>query len=61
MQAGDTLQSIAQNVYGDANLWYRIAAANGLSGSGALAAGTSLILPSGVTQRGVQRRQHHAL
>jgi phage tail protein X len=50
VQAGDTLQSIAQSVYGDANLWYKIAQANGLSGAGHLAAGTALSLPSGITR-----------
>lgn len=35
VQAGDTLASIAQAVYGDANLWYKIAGANGMaSGEG---------------------------
>jgi YD repeat-containing protein len=38
--AGDTLQSIAQSVYGDSGLWYLIADANGL-GSSVDAASTS--------------------
>ena len=37
VQAGETLQGIAAAFYGDANLWYKIAEANGISG-GALAA-----------------------
>ena len=51
VQAGDTLQSIAQTVYGNANLWYVIADANALSvdSSGTainLVAGTTLKLPA---------------
>ncbi len=51
MQAGDTLQSIAQTVYGNSNLWYVIADANaiGLDSSGNainLVAGTTLKLPA---------------
>ena len=51
VQAGDTLQSIAQTVYGNSNLWYVIADANALSldSSGNainLVAGTTLKLPA---------------
>ena len=51
VQAGDTLQSIAQTVYGNANLWYVIADANAISldSSGNainLVAGTTLKLPA---------------
>ncbi len=51
MQAGDTLQSIAQDVYGNGNLWYVIADANALtldsSGTAVnLVAGTTLKLPA---------------
>ena len=51
VQAGDTLQSIAQSVYGNSNLWYVIADANALSldSSGNainLVAGTTLKLPA---------------
>ena len=31
VRSGDTLRGIAQNVYGDASLWWRIAAENGLA------------------------------
>ena len=34
VQSGDSLQSIAQMVYGDASLWYLIADANGITGNG---------------------------
>ena len=31
--AGDTLTGIARRLWGDANLWYKLAEANGLSGT----------------------------
>ena len=43
--AGDTLQGIARQVYGDAGYWYRIADANGLDASTALQPGQQLLLP----------------
>jgi YD repeat-containing protein len=46
--AGDSLRSIAQAAYGDANLWYRIADANGLSGDQTLTAGQMLKVPGSV-------------
>ncbi|WP_443751362.1 glycohydrolase toxin TNT-related protein [Asticcacaulis solisilvae] len=49
VMAGDTLQSIAQNVWGDSSLWYLLAQANGLSAGTALSAGQSLIVPDNVT------------
>ncbi|MCA0300761.1 MAG: putative Ig domain-containing protein, partial [Proteobacteria bacterium] len=50
-QAGDTLRSLAQRVYGNGNLWYLLAEANGLSGDpGAeLVAGASLTVPEATT------------
>jgi LysM repeat protein len=49
VKEGDTLQSIAQAMYGDASLWYRIADANGLSSpSASLQAGTRLSMPNQV-------------
>lgn len=50
VRTGDTLQSIAQAVWGDVNLWYKIAEANGLSGNAALVEGQGLMLPTGVIQ-----------
>src|SRR5262249_12914937 len=38
-QAGDTLQSVAQALWGDARLWYLIASANGYTSNMPLAAG----------------------
>ncbi len=49
MRSGDTLQSIARSLWGDASLWYLIADANGLSGSDALVAGQRLTLPNKVS------------
>jgi hypothetical protein len=49
VQAGDTLQSIAALVWGDASMWYLIADANGLSGAEGLAAGRTLTIPDRVT------------
>lgn len=48
-QAGDSMASIAQAVYGDASLWYVVAGANGLTGDGDLAAGQTLKLPQVTT------------
>ena len=45
---GDTLAGIAQQMWGDASLWYRLAEANGLSGAETLVAGSSLIIPDKV-------------
>jgi hypothetical protein len=50
VQAGDTLQGIAQAVWGDSSYWYKIAEANGLSGDTALVSGQALTLPAGVTR-----------
>ncbi|WP_447726042.1 phage tail tip lysozyme [Sphingomonas koreensis] len=46
--AGETLQSIAAQQWGDASLWYKLAEGNPGLGSGALAAGTPLSIPGGV-------------
>jgi YD repeat-containing protein len=48
VQSGDTLDSIALQLWGDASYWYLIADANGLSGSGTLVSGQSLIIPNKV-------------
>lgn len=48
--AGDTLGGIAQAVYGDSSLWYKIAEANALSADATLVEGQSLSLPGGVTR-----------
>jgi hypothetical protein len=46
--AGDTLAGVALQLWGDASLWYKLAAANGLSASSSLSEGQALRLPSGV-------------
>lgn len=51
-RAGDTLAGIAQTLWGDANLWYLIAGANGLSADETLAEGRVLSIPSTVVNRG---------
>ncbi|HEV2818762.1 MAG TPA: LysM peptidoglycan-binding domain-containing protein [Allosphingosinicella sp.] len=45
---GDTLQSIAASLWGNTDLWYKLAEANGLSGNSALVEGSSLTVPPGV-------------
>jgi len=50
VRGGDTLSSIAQSLYGDAGLWYKIAEANGMSGNVPLVEGQALTLPSGVVR-----------
>ena len=45
VQSGDTLQGIAQRVYGNSSLWYVLAAANALAGDSELIAGTQLKVP----------------
>jgi hypothetical protein len=49
VRAGDTLQSIAQAVYGDSSRWYIIADANNLSATSALPENLSLKIPNTVT------------
>jgi|GEM_PF-7066966 len=46
---GDTLESIAQTVWGDRSMWYLIADANGKDLSEALVAGSSLKIPNVVS------------
>lgn len=46
---GDTLQSIALAVFGDAKLWYLVADANGLQGDGDLKVGQTLNMPNQIT------------
>jgi len=46
VQAGDTLQGIAQSAYGDSALWYLVAEANGLSSDADLRVGQTLTIPN---------------
>ncbi|MCA3697040.1 LysM peptidoglycan-binding domain-containing protein, partial [Aquidulcibacter sp.] len=48
VRSGDSLQGIAQNLWGDSGLWYKLAEANGLSGAASLFEGQTLRLPAGV-------------
>ncbi|MDG9931262.1 LysM domain-containing protein, partial [Pseudomonas sp. GD04042] len=43
---GDTLQGIAQKIWGDSGMWYLIADANGLSANSELIRGTTLTIPN---------------
>ncbi|MCW0461893.1 hypothetical protein NB717_002961 [Xanthomonas sacchari] len=45
VQAGDTLRSLAQRLYGNANLWYVLADANALEDDSGLVAGATLTVP----------------
>ena len=46
--AGDTLQSIAYQIWGNSSFWYMIADANGLMGDETLSAGQVLTIPNKV-------------
>ncbi|QNA86661.1 LysM peptidoglycan-binding domain-containing protein [Sphingomonas sp. So64.6b] len=50
VQGGDTLSSIAAQLWGDANLWYKLAEANGLGATNALSEGQMLSIPSGINR-----------
>ena len=45
---GDTLRLIAQSLWGDSSLWYKLAQANGMNGDETLAAGRVLVIPQNV-------------
>jgi YD repeat-containing protein len=49
VQNGDTLQSIAQQLWGDASLWWLIADANGLTSASNLVTNQTLTIPNKVT------------
>jgi len=53
VREGDTLETIAASLWGDSALWYKLAEANGLTGSGGLAEGRRLSVPAGAI------RSHH--
>ncbi|MGE5564603.1 MAG: LysM peptidoglycan-binding domain-containing protein, partial [Parcubacteria group bacterium] len=48
VRAGDTLRTIAMQVWGDDSLWYLLADANGLTADSELAEGMSLSIPNKV-------------
>lgn len=49
VRGGESLQSIARALWGDAAMWYMLAEANGLSGTEPLVAGRVLLVPNKVT------------
>jgi YD repeat-containing protein len=49
VQNGDTLRSIASSAYGDADLWYEVAQANGIASDADLRVGMSVTVPNVVT------------
>ncbi|WP_124553669.1 LysM peptidoglycan-binding domain-containing protein [Methylophilus methylotrophus] len=49
IKSGDTLQSIASIVWGDASMWYLVADANGLAGDTVLVTGQMLTIPNKLT------------
>ncbi len=55
VRAGDTLQSIAAQLWGDPSLWYKLAEANGMAAANGLSEGQRLALPAGVL-----KSQHNA-
>ncbi|HEX3674199.1 MAG TPA: LysM domain-containing protein, partial [Rhizomicrobium sp.] len=56
VNTGDTLESIAQQLWGDASYWYMIADANGLSSDADLVSGMDLIIPTRSTTTPTARR-----
>ncbi|WP_235365013.1 LysM peptidoglycan-binding domain-containing protein [Sphingomonas sp. ERG5] len=50
VRSGDTLSSIAAQVWGDANLWYKLGQANGLDQGSALTEGMVITIPAGVVK-----------
>ena len=58
VRAGETLQSIADLVYGNRNMWYLIADANGLNGDEALQGGRILSIPSASQSGGIDGDTH---
>jgi LysM repeat protein len=58
VKAGDTLQGIAGQMYGNPSLWFVIAEANGLSAGETLKAGTQLIIPNSI-QSGTITADNH--
>lgn len=49
VRQGDTLETVARAVWGDATLWYLLADANGIANKNALRVGQTLIVPNKVT------------
>jgi len=58
VRAGETLQSIADLVYGNRSMWYLIADANGLNGDEPLQGGRILSIPSASQSGGIDGDTH---
>jgi hypothetical protein len=58
VQAGDTLQGIASQMYGNSSLWFVIADANGLNAGDQLKAGTVLIVPNTIKSGTITADNH---
>ncbi len=54
-RGGETLGQVAQAVWGDSSLWYKLAEANGIGANTALSAGRTIRVPAGV-----MRNTHNA-
>jgi YD repeat-containing protein len=48
VRSGDTLQTIAANLWGDPSLWYKLAEANGMAAANGLSEGQRITIPAGV-------------
>jgi YD repeat-containing protein len=48
VRQGDTLETIAAQLWGDSSLWYKLAEANGMSAPNGLSEGQRLTIPAGV-------------
>ena len=58
VNAGDTLQSIAEQMYGNASLWFVIADANGLSADTPLTQGMQLLVPNTIQNGTITALNH---
>lgn len=56
MRGGESLASIAGDLWGDSSLWYKLAEANGLSAEAARAARRTHDIPAGVLRSPSLRR-----
>ncbi|HYD39126.1 MAG TPA: LysM peptidoglycan-binding domain-containing protein [Allosphingosinicella sp.] len=54
VRQGDTLETIAANLWGDSSLWYKLAEANGMAAANGLVEGQRLTIPAGVM------KNHHS-
>ncbi|MCJ8315114.1 MAG: hypothetical protein HRU38_23970 [Saccharospirillaceae bacterium] len=57
-QGGESLQMVAQNVYGNSNLWFLIAEANGLDATSTLVEGQFVLIPPGLESAKLDADSH---